>query len=161
MSFVQNVMDYELLAPLMARSFAIVIVLLETVLAVGFIVGYHPDWLLVLAFAVLAMFLAGGILTLKRGKKVLCGCLGNSNEWISRRSLARLLILLSGVVYLIALRFVGNLHWPGLGALYSAGWANLIATIVVAIWLMVVASWVLSIGELGFMIPKTLRRRIS
>jgi hypothetical protein len=101
----------------------------------------------------IAFLVAVGI-NLRRGRKISCGCFGNANEQISSRTVARLLLLLTVVLLLLALRSMENTALLNLGTMMADGSTlmYLLQTAFLAASLILLASWMLSLPELVVLI---------
>jgi hypothetical protein len=144
--FLQGVVEYEVLPPGMAIAFGVLLVPLESWLAVAHLTG----WRLELAMpAGIVLFLVIGAavgINLSRGRSVPCYCFGSAGTTrISRQTLARLALLLSGegMLWLVALRYGVEILQPPLqrrgDIAFAAFWAVLV---------LVSGMWILSLSDL-------------
>ncbi len=102
MAFAWGVADYEILPTLAARAFGLVLIPTEVFLALSHLTG----WLLVaavpLGMAILLSFAVAMGVNLARGRGLPCYCFGaNGHETVSMRSLARLMMMISGELVLL------------------------------------------------------------
>lgn len=145
-TFARIVARYRLLPRRLARPFAFAVVASESFLAVAFLTGWLLPIALPLAAAVLLLFAAAVGLSLRRGRRIPCGCFGGEDESVSVRSVARLGALLAGVAVVAAVRpsgvTVAALVGEGAPALrYLVGVGGVAAFLVLA------ALWLLSLPE--------------
>lgn len=101
-AFARGVVDYEILPPRLAFIFGFLVIPLESFLAFSHLTG----WLLVAAvpigLAILLSFAMAVGLNLARGRGLPCYCFGGqSREMLSGRSLARLVMMISGEFVLL------------------------------------------------------------
>jgi Methylamine utilisation protein MauE len=147
-AFAHTVARYRLLPRRLVRPFATAAVATESFLAVTFVTGWLLPVALPLAATALALFAVAVGVNLRRGRRIPCGCFGGEGERISARSLARLGVLLAGVVLVAAVRPAGvtvtALVREGAPALrYLAGVGG------VAAFLFLATAWLLSLPELA------------
>ena len=100
LTFVGSVVEYKILPSQVARVLALALIPLEAFLAVAFLTGWWTEIALPLSMVLLSLFLIAVSINLRRGRSVQCGCFGNTNELISPRTLARLLMLLTVAMFL-------------------------------------------------------------
>jgi Methylamine utilisation protein MauE len=147
-TFARIVARYRLLPRWLTRPFALAVIANESFLATAFLTGWLLPIALPLAAAVLVLFAAAVALSLRRGRRIPCGCFGGGDESVSARSLARLGTLLAGVVVVAAVRPAGvtvaALVREGAPALrYLVGVGG------VAAFLFLATLWLLSLPELA------------
>lgn len=104
--FGSQVAAYSLVKPALAGLVAYAVVcVVEAVIGVVLLIGapgVAARGALITALAFLGVLLAAVSVTLRRGLEIKCGCFGNSQELVSRRSLLRLLLLLGAVILALA-----------------------------------------------------------
>jgi hypothetical protein len=149
-AFAQSVVEYQILPAQVAYVFALALIPLEAFLVIAFLTGWSTDIALPLATVMLLAFLVAVGINLRRGRRVPCGCFGNTSELISLRTLARLLLLLAIVLLLIAFRSTGGTSLPDLGAMTAdvTMLVYLLQTAFLAAFLTLIAAWILSLPEL-------------
>jgi hypothetical protein len=147
-TFARTVARYRLLPRRLTRAFAVAVIATESFLAAVFLTGWLLPIGLAAAAAVLMLFAAAVALSLRRGRRIPCGCFGGEDESVSARSLARLGTLLAGVVVVAAVEPTGvtvaALVREGAPALrYLVGVGG------VAAFLFLATLWLLSLPELA------------
>lgn len=153
-AFLHSVVDYQVLPAHAAAVFGAVLIPLELFLALALLTGLGTNIALPLATVLLLIFLAAIGINLWRGRKIACGCFGNAREPISLRTVARLLLLLTVVLLLIAFRSVGLVSLPS--ALLIVGdramFISLLYTIFLAVFLILLGAWMLNLPELVMLV---------
>jgi Methylamine utilisation protein MauE len=147
-TFARIVARYRLLPRRLARPFALAVIATEAFLAAAFLTGWLLPIALPLAAAVLVLFAAAVALSLRRGRRIPCGCFGGEDESVSARSLARLGTLLAAVVVVATVGPTGvtvtALVREGAPALrYLVGVGGVVA------FLFLASLWLLSLPELA------------
>jgi uncharacterized membrane protein YphA (DoxX/SURF4 family) len=107
-SFVQSVRAYDVLPPRFAGPVAGVLIVLELLIGIALVTGHRTSLAIPAAIGILAAFCVGVIVTLKRGRRIPCGCFGDSDEPISPRSAARLVMLVTSASMLFLLEHAGT-----------------------------------------------------
>jgi uncharacterized membrane protein YphA (DoxX/SURF4 family) len=139
--FVAQVRAYRIVPAGVARSLASGIIAGEFSVAAAFLSGQLVQLAAAVAGALLLTFLAAVVITLRRKRRIPCGCFGGGSEPVSVKTAVRLLLLLAIVP-------IGAM--PGSGAptdgltvsdVLSAG------VIAVAIW--VITTWLLELPALA------------
>ncbi len=157
-AFAQRVAEYELLPSPIVRIVSAALILAEAFLAVAFLTGLLIDVALPLAIVTLVIFIVAVSANLRRGRTIRCGCFGDGNEQISSLSIARLLLLLTSVLFLTALRVAGGA--TSLGAVFGADGkpisADVLQAVLQAVFLLLLGMWILRLPEL-FLIARGLR----
>ena len=146
--FARGVVDYRILPASLAYPLGFLILGIEGWLAIAHLTG----WLLAAAvrvgFGTLASFAVAVGVNLARGRALPCYCFsGHGGETISGRTLARLLLLLSGEAHLLAhsnLLTTSQLAYTG----RSVSFGDLALALFWATFLLVVGSWVLNFPDL-------------
>lgn len=152
-SFARSVIEYKVLPPILSFTFGLALIPLEIFLGVAFLTGWLTDVALPVATTVLISFITAVGVNLRRGRNVACGCFGSASEQISARTVARLLVLLSVVLVLAALRSVGRVPLSGLVGIGSMAPETsmppyLLQTACLSVFLFLLATWCLRLGEL-------------
>jgi Methylamine utilisation protein MauE len=93
--FLGNVGAYKILPEWVAVPFAFVVIVAEAAIAISTMTGVGRTVGLAAAVGLLLTFAVGVGFNLYRDRKVRCGCFGESDEMITRWSLARVLSLLA------------------------------------------------------------------
>lgn len=147
MGFARGVADYDVLPDRLAVIFGLLLVPLETAVAVSHFTGWWISAAVPLGIAMFGSFAVAVAINLRRGRSLPCYCFGDSTgETISRQSLARLLLLLGGeVLVLLSLQQSGaaRLVYHQLVTLREFGFALFWTALV-----MVIAMWVLRLPDL-------------
>jgi len=154
LTFVQNIIQYDILPAQFAYIFGLLLILLEAFLAITFLTGRLSYLVLPLAMALLIIFLAAVGTNLWRGRKIACSCFGNPSEQISSRTVVRLLLLLATVLLLMVLKTTTNLVLPELSSMATEKlfFTEFLPTLFLAIFFIVLGAWTLSLPELILLI---------
>jgi Methylamine utilisation protein MauE len=147
MGFAQGVANYDVLPDRLAVIFGLLLVPLETVVAVSHLTGWWISATVFLGLAMFGSFAVAVAINLRRGRSLPCYCFGDrKNETISPQTLARLLLLIAGEgLLLLSLQTSGtaNLVYYQLATPQEFGFALFWTAFVV-----VVAMWVLGLPDL-------------
>ncbi|MDQ2894379.1 MAG: hypothetical protein M3Y09_01830 [Actinomycetota bacterium] len=143
--FRRIVAGYDLF-PQLAAVAAIAVMAAEASIAVALLTGLLMAVVLPLALGVVALFAFATGVNLARGRNVECGCFGGSEERISARSLARLLVLGLALACLATALATGTAHPTTASWLASHATASLayfvevaglaLALTIAAVWLL-------------------------
>lgn len=146
--FVRTVAGYRLLpksvTPLAAHGLLVV----ESVLALTLLTGWFTVVTVPLASATLVVFFAAAAYTLGQGRRIPCGCFGDSAEMLSARTLVRLAMMLSAALFLLANQFTANVRPLTAGDIVSSAYG--VQTSTLAMFLLVLGTWLLHLPELAF-----------
>lgn len=156
LAHVRNVNEYKILPSTVAYVFGLGLIPTESFLAIAFLTGWWIEIALPLAAGMLIVFSIAVGINLRRGRQIACGCFGSVAEQISPRTLARLLLLITIVLLLSVFRSVGS------GSLFSVGKVMadisnlryLIEMAFLAVFIVVVADWILNLPELIFLLRR-------
>lgn len=150
LTFAESVVEYKILPAKTARVLALALIPMEALLAISFMIGWLTDTALPLAMVILIAFLIAVGINLRRDRRISCGCFGDSNEYISPRTFARLLLLLVAVLLLIVFRSVYRTPLPNMGMMitYPTLFTYFFLTAFLAVFLLLLATWILSLPEL-------------
>jgi hypothetical protein len=148
--FRDAVLGYELVPARAAWGVACGVLAIELLLGLSLLSGWMLAYSLACGTALVAAFAVGTWVNLHRGREVLCGCFGNAEERVSRRSLVRLGVLAAGLIV------VGVLVWTGLQPMTAKRLADdvedpgayVLAAVSLAGFTLAAASWLLSGSEL-------------
>lgn len=122
--FVSAVRGYAIVPARLASAVAWMLVMAETAVALSLFTGLAADEAAVGSATLLAVFLAGVLITLRRGSDVSCGCFGAREERVSRATAARLIALLT-LATGVAIAWSASHHAPlTLGWIGSHGTAG-------------------------------------
>lgn len=147
MGFAQGVVDYEVLPDRLAVIFGLLVVPLETAIAVSHLTGWWIFATVPLGLAMFGSFAVAVAINLRRGRSLPCYCFGDSmGETISAQTLARLLLLIGGEgLLLLSLQTSGtaNLVYHQLVTPRELGFALFWTAFVV-----VTAMWLLGLPDL-------------
>lgn len=105
--FVRIVHDYELVPARVAGAVAAAIIVSECLVVASLLTGYVVQIALVVAIVMLGSFAVGTGVNVLRGRLIACGCFGDAEEEISRRTLARVATLLACSSLTLAFTSVG------------------------------------------------------
>jgi hypothetical protein len=141
--FARGVVDYDILPATLAYWFGFLLLPLEGFLAAAHLTGWALPVAAPMGVATLASFALAVGINLRRGRGLPCFCFGSGEqETLSLGSLARLLLLLAGELFV----------WAG-----PAGWVYpdhlstplaLVRAAMATALLLVSASWLLGAGEI-------------
>jgi putative oxidoreductase len=148
--FARTVRGYGLLPPALAPAVAAVLIVVESFLALALLTGSFPAAAAPLAIATLLVFIAAVGINLQRGRRVPCGCFGETSEALSARSVARLSLLLAAAV-LLALLGAAGAGPLTVDRLVAGGWAGLAdgaQAAALAAFLLMLGVWALNLPEL-------------
>ncbi len=154
LAFAQSVVTYKVLPDQVAYVFALTLIPLEAFLAIALLTGFLTDIALPLAITLLIVFFVGVGINLKRGRRISCGCFGETSEQISPRTLARLFLLLTVVLLLVVFRNIGGTSLPHLGAMTANGSTliYLLQSVFLAVFLILLGAWILNLPELALLV---------
>jgi methylamine utilization protein MauE len=145
-SFAHAIEDYEILPGRMVAGASIFIIVVESWLAIAHLLGWWLRLAVPVGLGIIASFTVAVAINLRRGRTLPCYCFdATGGESISRRTLARLLLLLSTEVFLLA---NPNL-FPTNRILHEYRGVELGLAFFWATFLMVVLSWIFSLPELA------------
>jgi hypothetical protein len=91
--FSETVQAYALLPPGIAPLAAGGLLIAEPVIAIALLTGWGGTLAWDATVLLLGLFLIAVAVNLRRGRQIPCGCFGSASETISRRTLARLILL--------------------------------------------------------------------
>lgn len=153
-SFARGVMDYEILPRSLAYCIGLVLPLLEAFLSASYLTGWRLDLTVPLGLVMLLSFVLAVGVNLGRGRVLPCYCFSSGahgGEMISGRTFARLLLLLSGGVFLLV---EGSPVTKSHPAIYSWQVGSLLEFSLALFWAMVAlltGSWLLSFTDLLYL----------
>ena len=101
--FAAVVSDYRIGPASWVRPVAVAVMLCEAFVAASLLTGLLTEAGLMLAAFALSIFAVAVTVNLLRGRRISCGCFGDSQA-VSMLSLVRIALLLSGALVLVALR---------------------------------------------------------
>lgn len=141
--FVKGVVDYQVLPASLATAYGYLVVPTEVFVGVSLILGWQVGVGAVVALLLLISFLIAVSINLRRQRDLTCHCFGaNSNEKVSRRSLARIVVLMAGA--LTALLTAGSSS-----ALFAGGQiAEGLVKLTIAFFALAVGMWMLALPDL-------------
>ena len=145
--FARNVGNYELLPQRLGYWFGLLVIPLETWLALAHLTGWKLQLAVRVTLALFASFAFAISINLLRGHRLPCYCFGeNDDELISGSTLLRLAILLLGEAALLRRHYaekMTSLVFATTPAHESIGFAVLTAVLV-----LIATTWLLSIPDL-------------
>jgi Methylamine utilisation protein MauE len=158
-AFADTVRDYRVLPPGLAPAAASVLIAAESLLAASLLTGVLATAAPPLTIALLLCFLAAVGINLRRGRRVPCGCFGETSQALSARTLARLALLLAAAALLLGLRAAGAVPLTVSG-LVADGWTGLAygaQEAGLAAFLLMVGAWALNLPELARLLSRPAR----
>ena len=161
--FARQVVAYNILPNQLAYLLGFVLIPLEIYVALSLLTGITANLALLVAGILLLIFLAAVAMNMWRGRKIACGCFGQTSEPISLRTIVRLLLLLLLTVTPISLHYGADatLLQP-LSLITSAtGVVDLIQALLFAALVIVIGIWLLSLPELASLIRHVYRSQAS
>jgi hypothetical protein len=87
-------LQYDVVAPSQAATVAVLIVAAEILIAVSHVSGQYVDSVALVALGLLAVFLLAVTRAICRGQRARCLCFGAQGEFVSVRSVVRIVLLL-------------------------------------------------------------------
>ncbi len=145
--FARGVVEYRVLPDRLSYLVGLLLIPTEILLAATHLTGRLLSFGVLLGIVVLACFMVGVALNLKRGRLLPCYCFGKSKgDVISKRTLARLILLMAGELFLLAdiafLKANNPVNLDRVNDMSEFGLAFLSA-----IFLLVFGSWLLSAAD--------------
>ncbi|MCI0627781.1 MAG: hypothetical protein L0387_40050 [Acidobacteria bacterium] len=156
--FARGVADYNVLPASMSYLVALIVIALESYLAIAHLTGRLLTVAAILGFGMLSSFAVAVAVNLARGRALPCFCFGSRGEkTISGRTLARLLLLMSVELFIV----VNPSPATGIRMIYPVritdlpdlGLAFLGAT-----FLLLVGCWLLNLPDLIELLQSSKRR---
>jgi len=145
--FAQGVADYDVLPDPLALIFGLLLLPLETAIAVSHLTGWWISSAVLLGLAMFGSFAVAVAINLRRGRSLPCYCFGDrTGETISPQTLARLILLIAGEgLLLLSLQRSGtdSLVYHQLATPRGFGFALFWTAFVV-----VIAMWILGLPDL-------------
>jgi hypothetical protein len=154
--FLRGVIEYEILPPALAVAFGLLLVPLESWLAIAHLTGWKLDLALPAGIALFLMIGAAVSINLRRGRFVPCYCFGSAGTTrITGQTQARLALLLAGegALWLVFLRYGGGVLQPSLQSMGDVAFAAFWAVVV-----LVGGMWILSLADLHKLLKSGRRR---
>jgi hypothetical protein len=150
-AFVQSVAEYKILPTLVARGFGLLLIPLEAFLAIAFLTGWMTNLAIPLGAMLIIAFLVAVGVNLRRRRRIACGCFGNAREQISFRTVVRLCLLLAAALFLFVAKNILDTWLPDLTTtvVTSGMLVYVLLPALQAIFLLLIAAWVLSLPELA------------
>lgn len=150
-AFAATVAAYGIVPARVVRGIALTLITVESFLALAFLSGWYVTIAFPLAAIALSSFFLAAALNLHRGRTVPCGCFGDGGEVISARSLVRLATLMGLLALLLVLRSagLGGATVASLVASGGAGFAYVGEVGALAIFILLIGQWILTLPELA------------
>jgi Methylamine utilisation protein MauE len=148
----RSIQEYKILPERAAPFAAVVLFLCELGIAALLFSGYGVRIGLVLAVLTVLAFLVGVLVNLHRGRRIPCGCFGSTDETLSRRTVARLLVLLTVAVLCLAGHLLAAVATPTVADVFGADdptFRETIESILIAAFAIVAAQWLFLAKELA------------
>jgi hypothetical protein len=146
LAFARGVVEYRILPAGLAYAFGLILIPAEAFLAAALFTGRAAGLALGGSALVFATFLAAVGLNLEQGRRISCGCFGQSSEEISPRAAVRLALLLSVSLLLLILEVSGRVAGVELAGL--AGFFDAAFTVFLAAFFLLAGAWMLRAPEL-------------
>jgi Methylamine utilisation protein MauE len=160
-TFTRTVVRYRLLPSGLTSPIALGLIGLESFLAVSLLTGWGLRLALPVAVVSLLIFSAAVAINLRRGRRIPCGCFGDSSEVLSVRTLVRLSMLLTAAAMLLVLGLAGTQALT-VGLVVAGGWAGLVDALesaALAAFLLMLGLWVLNLPEVMWLLRVSARLR--
>jgi Methylamine utilisation protein MauE len=148
----RSIQEYKMLPERAAPLAAVVLLLCELAIAGLLFSGYGVQIGLTLAVLTILAFLVGVLVNLHRGRRIACGCFGSRDETLSRRTVARLAVLLTVGVLCLTGHLLAGVSTPTVADVFGAGGPTFRETsesILVAAFAIVAAQWLFLAKELA------------
>jgi uncharacterized membrane protein YphA (DoxX/SURF4 family) len=157
--FARLVEQYDLLPRWLVSGAAVGVICAELAVGLALSVGFALIATLVFAICLLAGFAVAVGTNLLRGAHVPCGCFGKRDEPISRRSLARLAILLSGCVVILLDAAAASKGFNLTAFPVSRDIEYTASVVGIAAVLSLISLWILALPELSWLMRETARSK--
>jgi hypothetical protein len=151
-AFAATVAGYRIAPSRLVPALALGLIAIESFLAFAFLSGWLLDVGVPLAALAVIGFFVVIALNLRRGREVPCGCFGDPQERISRRSLIRLAALFAALCALVLVSSSARTQAVTLESVLADGAPGLqylIEVAGVASFLILIGMWMLSLPELA------------
>jgi hypothetical protein len=96
---VRTIESYGLVPARVLPGFTAGLIVAELTVALALLSGWARSPALLLALIILIVFFAATTIVLRQGRRVPCGCFGEKSEEVSRRSLMRLVLLITAAIF--------------------------------------------------------------
>jgi hypothetical protein len=147
--FARGVVEYRVIPAPLAFALGIILIPIETWLAIAFATGWWIDTAIPVSFVVLTIFFIAVTINLRRKRPIACGCFGDASEEISLRTLVRLFLLMGAVLIVLLGGGVSLASHLFAAEQATSDTAIVFAlSLILAIFLLLIGSWVLSLPEL-------------
>jgi len=151
-SVVSSIRDYKILPERAAPLAAVLLFLCELAIAALLLSGYGVEIGLALAVLTVLTFLVGVLVNLHRGRHIPCGCFGSTDETLSRRAVARLLVLLTVGVLCLTGHLLAAVSTPTVADVIGGSdptFRETVESILIAAFAVVAAQWLFLARELA------------
>jgi methylamine utilization protein MauE len=147
----RSIQDYQILPERAAPLAAGVLLLCELAIAGLLFSGYGVQIGLTLAVLTILAFLVGVLVNLHRGRRIACGCFGSRDEALSRRTVARLVVLLTVGVLCLTGHLLAGVSTPTVADVRAGDptFRETSESILVAAFAIVAAQWLFLAKELA------------
>lgn len=146
-TFARGVSEYKLLPNSLGFLFGLLLIPVEISLGISHLIGWLLPYLAPLALVTLLSFAVAVSVNVMRGRPVPCYCFGGQKgEQVSRRTLARLGLLIAGELFVLvdpALFAADRLTYPQ----RSGDLAQLSTILICAVFLLIAGTWVLTVPD--------------
>ena len=139
--FAGGLAAYRILPRSWANPASLLVIALESFLAVAHLTGYLLRIALPVGLGLLASFTVAVGVNLKRGRALPCYCFGRSGDTISGATLARLVLMASGEAFL--LKATRPIYTPQVAV------SDLVVALFWAMVVLVIGLWLFALSDLG------------
>jgi len=154
---VKTVADYEVIPTRIVPTIALIVTCCEAFLAVAFLLGEWTDLAAAVAALLLLVFATVIVVTLRRNRRILCGCFGQDEE-VTTGSLARVGVLFLCVVILEANAVDGSTRVAGVASVFdrTGSIVDLLLQAAIGAGFLVAFRWASMTSEVWSMVRGTL-----
>jgi membrane protease YdiL (CAAX protease family) len=148
----QSIQEYKILPERAASLAAVLLFLCELAIAALLFSGYGVQIGLTLAVLTILAFFVGVLVNLHRGRRIPCGCFGSTDETLSGRTVARLVVLLTVGVLCLTGQLLAVISRPTVGAVIGGSdptFRETVESILIAAFAIVAAQWLFLARELA------------
>jgi hypothetical protein len=144
------IMQYKILPVAWAYPVGVVIISVEVWVAFSHLTGFLLAFAIRLGLAMLVSFTVAVVVNLRRGQALPCYCFGDAGDTISRLTLARLVLLMSGEAFLLTIPGLRTTNQQIISSLqfYRLSVPQLAVAFFWAVFLLIVYVWFLSVADI-------------
>jgi Methylamine utilisation protein MauE len=147
-----SIREYKILPERAAPLAAALLFVCELAIAALLFSGYGVQIGLTLAVVTILAFLVGVLVNLQRGRRIACGCFGSTDETLSRRTVARLFVLLTVGVLCLAGHLLAVVSTPTVADVAGGvdpTFRETTESILISVFAIVAAQWLFLASELA------------